>query len=441
MAGANNHTFDIGYSPLTCSLTSAGKTNETCNNNGTPSVSLNPTGTGLGTGYTVSVSGGASITPTSGTYGSANNFQLQNGSSNGTTYTITITDNATGACQVTTTVQQNSCSNACLLTVPSCPTDFMIDDFSGGGCFKFMTPGASFPQSDSLECTSSGALCSSRGIHLTMQSATAFAPLQMGTTTSSIPGHSTVLDISEGAGIDGTYYLTYDGTTGNGSSTPSLSPGLGGIDITGRNFQITVVTSDLNSPGVRTIDLVAKVWSDATHFSTSTVTLTSATADGSVITFPALSGNADLSSIKAIQLHFETNGVSIDALYDDFKMVCTALCNLTSAGKTNEACNSNNTQAITTDDYITFSLNPTGTGLGTGYTVTASGGATVTPTTGTYGNATSFRLQNGSANGTTYTITVTDNATGACQVTTTVMKTSCSTCPTPDCLNFQVIKN
>ncbi len=127
--------------------------------------------------------------------------------------------------------------------------------------------------------------------------------------------------------------------------------------------------------------------------------------------------------------------------FDGNITLCGSSCSLTFAGKTNEACNNNGTPSVATDDYITFSLNPTGTGLGSGYTVTSSGGAAVTPTTGTYGSATSFHLQNGSANGTTYTITITDNATGACQVTTTVMKPSCSTCPTPDCLDFQVIKN
>ncbi|HHH55281.1 MAG TPA: hypothetical protein ENK91_16600, partial [Bacteroidetes bacterium] len=99
VTGANNHSYDIGYAPASCTLTSAGKTNETCNDNGTGSNSgddyitfdLNPTGTDLGTGYTVSVDNGGTISPSSGSYGSATSFQLQGGSANGTTYTITIT--------------------------------------------------------------------------------------------------------------------------------------------------------------------------------------------------------------------------------------------------------------------------------------------------------------------------------------------------------------
>jgi hypothetical protein len=104
------------------------------------------------------------------------------------------------------------------------------------------------------------------------------------------------------------------------------------------------------------------------------------------------------------------------------------------AGKDNETCNDNNTSSDGSDDYITFDLNPSGTDLGTGYTVSVDNGGTITPTSGTYGSATSFRLQDGSADGTTtYTITITDNDDANCQITTTVMQNSCSnTCSLTD---------
>jgi len=223
VTGANNHSFDIGYSPASCSLTDAGKTNETCNDNGTGSdgsddyitFSLNPTGTDLGTGYSVSVNNGGTITPTSGTYGSATSFQLQNGSADGTIYTITITDDADPNCTITTTVQQSSCSNTCTLT---------------------------------------------------------------------------------------------------------------------------------------------------------------------------------------------------------------------DAGTTNEMCNNAGTSGDPSDDYITFSLNPTGLNLSSGYTVSVDNGGTITPMSGTYGSATSFQLQAGSANGTTYTITITDNGDANCRIVTQVNQLPCSTC-------------
>lgn len=115
---------------------------------------------------------------------------------------------------------------------------------------------------------------------------------------------------------------------------------------------------------------------------------------------------------------------------------CTP-CALSSAGKTLEACNNNGTAANGADDYITFSLNPTGVGLGATYNVTVNNGGTVTLAAGgaatgiAYGTATAFRLQNGSANGTSYTITVTDVSGAPCITTTTVQQSACVTCVLP----------
>ena len=71
-------------------------------------------------------------------------------------------------------------------------------------------------------------------------------------------------------------------------------------------------------------------------------------------------------------------------------------CNIATSGIASTSCNDNGTGALTTDDYITFDLNPTGSDLGTNYTVSVSSG-TITPTTGAFGSSTSFQLQNGSA--------------------------------------------
>jgi len=118
ITGANNHNYDIGYTAQ-CSLTDAGKSDEQCNDNGTStdssddyiSFSLNPQGSNLSaSGYTVSVNNSGSITPQTANYGNPTTFRLQDGSANGTTYTITITDNDDPNCTITTTVSQNSCS-------------------------------------------------------------------------------------------------------------------------------------------------------------------------------------------------------------------------------------------------------------------------------------------------------------------------------------------
>jgi hypothetical protein len=120
-----------------------------------------------------------------------------------------------------------------------------------------------------------------------------------------------------------------------------------------------------------------------------------------------------------------------------------ALCNLTGAGLAAVMCNDNGTSADATDDYIGFTLNPTGTTLGSGYVVTVSSGS-ITPSTGTYGAASNFQLQNGSAgSGATITVTITDNLDSNCKIQVDVVDTgSCSTptCPPMKCLPIVVTK-
>ena len=122
---------------------------------------------------------------------------------------------------------------------------------------------------------------------------------------------------------------------------------------------------------------------------------------------------------------------------------CSPTCNLNSTGLTNVQCNSNSTSATSTDDYITFSLNPSGTLIGSTYTVSSNNGGILTPTSGSYGVTTNFRLQNGSANGSTvYTITVTDASGAPCQISVDIGPISpCSSCPNPNCGTVTVIKN
>jgi hypothetical protein len=124
----------------------------------------------------------------------------------------------------------------------------------------------------------------------------------------------------------------------------------------------------------------------------------------------------------------------------DFGFIQT--CNITSAGLSNVQCNNSATPSIKTDDYISFSLNPTGALLGSTYTVSSNNGGIVTPSTGSYGIATNFRLQNGSAdNLTTYTITITDISGIPCQITVNIGPiSSCSYCPNPNCFGVDVKK-
>ncbi|MEZ4906445.1 MAG: hypothetical protein R2771_02110 [Saprospiraceae bacterium] len=100
-------------------------------------------------------------------------------------------------------------------------------------------------------------------------------------------------------------------------------------------------------------------------------------------------------------------------------------CQLLNPGQGNLTCNTNDTPTNPNDDYISFTLNPQGSLLSSSYTVSVNNGGTITPSTGTYGGPVSFRLQNGSANGTLYTVTITDSADPNCKITTTVQAENC----------------
>jgi uncharacterized repeat protein (TIGR01451 family) len=91
-------------------------------------------------------------------------------------------------------------------------------------------------------------------------------------------------------------------------------------------------------------------------------------------------------------------------------------------------CNNNATTGNAADDYRTFSLNLSGTAVAATYNLSVNNGGIVTPTSGSYGTATNFRLQNGSAgNGTVYTLTATDATNSSCTRTATISDTgSCS---------------
>lgn len=92
------------------------------------------------------------------------------------------------------------------------------------------------------------------------------------------------------------------------------------------------------------------------------------------------------------------------------------------------SCNNNGTAGTAADDYRTFTLNLSGTGVAATYNLSSNNSGVLTPTSGSYGTATNFRLQNASAgNSITYTLTATDATSSSCTRTATVSDTgSCS---------------
>ncbi len=101
---------------------------------------------------------------------------------------------------------------------------------------------------------------------------------------------------------------------------------------------------------------------------------------------------------------------------DSLVITTTTLISLVATPQ-NVACNDNGTPAFAGDDYLTFSLDPTGTNLSSTYTVSGSG---ITTTQGSYGVATVFTTQPGTAGNGDLQISISDDGAGNCGITATV---------------------
>jgi gliding motility-associated-like protein len=172
------------------------------------------------------------------------------------------------------------------------------------------------------------------------------------------------------------------------------------------------------------MDTIRLVWFDFS--AANPVTL----ADGKVLfelCFDLIGANGSFVDIVFTDVEIADSNQQPLALFLDCGSI--DICDATI--ENNVACNDNGTPNDTSDDFITFDLNPTGMDLGTGYMVTSSLG-TVTPVTGNYGFVNSFQLDNGSANGSDITITVTDNDDVSCLNTLEISSDPCSIDPSCD---------
>jgi hypothetical protein len=432
--------FSTNFKSLTitggaCSLSTSGLTNVACNDNGTGcnatddyiTFDLNPTGTSLGATYNVTVSTGT-VTPTSGTYGSATTFQLQNGSAGGGNVTVTITDVNDPACTLMETITDpGTCSTACGIPsiANSCTTPLItFSGFTGAG---FTTnPGA-------------GELCSNNWLPSGF-SDNNYIPCGNNTSGDWARGST-----AGGVGTGGIY--AYD--DGAGNQALWIQPG--GSDFTPGD--ITLQLQNTTGAALTDIDLSYDILFlndqnrtnslnfsysiDGTNFTaiSSLDFATPAAAAGSptvmsVLRSTTISG-LNISNNAFFWVRWTGNDVSGSGARDEYGLdniaVCKAACNLVASGLNNVQCNNNGTPSDTSDDYITFELNPTGISLGTAYTVT---GATLTPSTGNYGAVTSFQTNQGTAGAGDLNLTITDNSDGACTLAETV--TDPGTC-SPDC--------
>ncbi len=185
------------------------------------------------------------------------------------------------------------------------------------------------------------------------------------------------------------------------------------------------ITFDLNPSGFNlglgaSYDLDQGVYTTVPTFGTYGTTTTFAT-------LPGTAGGGDLPGLI-------TDGIDLGcALMFNISDPgsCSMECDLLDAGwDGTSSCNEAGSTNDPTDDFITFTLDPSGFNQGTSYTVSVPSGS-ISPTTAVYGSGTVFTLQNGSAGLGSIIVTIADGVDPLCSIDVTISDPGpcCSTPP------------
>ncbi|MBL7787277.1 MAG: SprB repeat-containing protein, partial [Chitinophagales bacterium] len=424
-----------------------------------PGCNLSATATGTPVSCNGGSDGTASATP-SGNAGAVTYLWSNNATTSSIsgltagTYTVTVTESAT-----CTAVAIYDVTQPPLMDITCTKTDVTTNGGSDGTASVNATGGTS-PYTylwSSGETTSSISGKTSGGYTVTVtddNGCTAICNSTINEPGCNLSATATGTPVSCNGGSDGTASATPSGNTGavtylwsNNATTASIN------GLTAGTYTVTV-TESATCTAVAIYDVTQPPFMDITCTKTDVTTnggsdgTASVNATGGTSPYTYLWSSGETTS----SISGKTSGSYTVTVTDDngCTAMCNstinepgALCNLTAAGLGNVMCNNNGTTADASDDYISFTLNPTGTTLGSNYVVTVSSGS-VTPTSASYGQATTFQLQNGSAgSGNTVTITITDLTDTNCKVQVDIPDTgSCSTpsCPPIRCLPITVTK-
>ncbi|MEM6317602.1 MAG: hypothetical protein AAF960_08015 [Bacteroidota bacterium] len=333
----------------------ASMTNLTCNSNGTLfdavddyiTFDLDPCGAADGATYNVSVSSGT-ITPSSGTFGSPTNFRLQDGSAGAGDVTLTVSGFDDAMNVIETITDPGAC-----LPGPCTATDYNI------------------------QSNKSGVIMS---------------------TTHSTGGAGSPANLVDGVNANNFYYGNNSNISGNEivrMQFPSATR------LTG--FEIECSGDFINGGAVVSVQGSndGSTWTEINQQTrTGTATQGQYGSSGLVEGFP-------IPENGSAYIYYRVLGVS--GTTRSFNWVWEIFFESgPNIGMTNLICNNGGTPGDGADDFLTFDLNP-GPGTGT-YTVSAVGHS-ISPTTGTFGQATSFTLPAGSAGNGDITINIIDAST------------------------------
>lgn len=400
-----------------CMFSGAGLSSIQCSNNGTPadpmddviSFMLNPTGMDLGTAYTISVSAGT-VFPDGGNYGGTTSFTLQPGSAGGGDIVITITDNIDTTCTISVVlIDPGNCSGDCHmqstgLTGVGCNdngTD--LDPFDDYITFTLNPTGVNLGSGYSVTVTNGSVNPPSAGYGI---------PTVFTLNNGSAGGGNVTVIVRDADDPDCSLSAVIN-DPGECSLTPCdiLSPGLDNIACNDNNTPIDpsddYITFTLNPAGLH-------LGSSYSVTSSSGMITPAGGPYGQVTMFTLGPGTAGSGNVFITLIDDNDANCNVLVLVAD-PGPCSDLCLIGSAGLTSTSCSDNDTPDDTTDDVITFRLNPLGANLGETYSVSVSTGF-VFPQSAMYGVSTLFTMQPGSAGGGNVLVTVSDDDDPTCAI-------------------------
>jgi len=412
-------------SAVGCLITSAQLQDVDCDNNmtdidGTDDVivfTLNPTGNALGTNYSVSANMGT-VTPATGVYGAITMFSMQAGSAGGGDVTITITDDNDNSCTIDVLVADpGNCA-----VMPCDITTTLVDEIA---CNNNMTEADGTDDFITFQLLIDG----------TNTSGTYTLTPTMGTVTPNTGTFGTLGNFSmqTGSAGAGDFMIRITDATDMTCSVliTIIDPGnCPGAICNINSEQLLSVGCDQGTTPFDgsddaitfSIDPVGINLGSSYTISANPGTVTPTTANyGTSTMFNMQPGSAGGGDVTITLTDSADSNCEIQFVISD-PGDCADMqpCSINSAGLTDVDCNSGPDTDIISDDFITFNLNPIGISLGATYSVSVSSGS-INPTTGTYGSASSFSLQAGSAGGGGVTLTITDASGVACSFTINVI--------------------
>ncbi|PIB26902.1 hypothetical protein BFP77_14070 [Maribacter sp. 4U21] len=367
-------------------------------------ISFDPQGFNLSGQYVVSVDNGATVTPSIANYGQETDFIINGAHDSSTRYAVTISDNENGACALTMNFIGNTCSPVCFLEEAN--ADSLCND-----------AGTDFDVSDDfidLFLNPTG-LNLSNGYTVSIDNGAEINPKD------AIYGSTTSFRISGATDTEVTYLVTI---TDNESDTCFLQVPLQGIAcspvtlITEANSNTSCNDAGTNyDPEDDFLDLEL----NPTGFNINPGASYSVSINngGTIQPTRGTYGNPfNFAIYGAINGQTYTVSITDDSNPNSRISVeiigahCSDTCLLVEANPVIIGCNDNRTIYVdeTSDDYIEFSLFPSGFNLGGNYLVTYNGNGHVEPSLAKYGEVTDFKLYPGSADGVTEHILILSDA-------------------------------